>query len=165
MATTPTDDTDRLFEALGRIPSGLFILTVRSGPRSTGMLASWVMQAGFDPPMVTVALADGRFVGDWVARSGRLVLNQVAEGDKALIRHFGRGFDPEDSAFEGLELGPAARGGQTLAGALGYLDLEVRGEVGGGTHRVFLAEVVGGSLLAGDEATPAVHLRKNGRRY
>lgn len=159
------DAVDRLFEALGAIPSGLFILTVRDGHRSTGMLASWVMQAGFDPPMVTVALADGRFVGDWVARSGRFALNQLAEGDKSLIRHFGRGFNPEDAAFEGLEMGPTAGGGPTLAAALSYLDLEVRGEVGGGDHRVFLAEVIAGANLAEGDAAPTVHLRRNGRRY
>ena len=34
---------------LGRIPSGIFILTIRHADQETGMLASWVMQAGFEP--------------------------------------------------------------------------------------------------------------------
>src|SRR6266446_4493075 len=87
-----------LGQALGRIPSGLYILTVTHEGRSTGMLASWVQQAGFDPPMVTVAIAGQRYVGDWVAASGRFTLNQLPAGSKALIRHFGRGFAPEAPA-------------------------------------------------------------------
>jgi hypothetical protein len=37
-------------EALGRIPSGVFIATAEEGSEKVGMLASWVQQAGFDPP-------------------------------------------------------------------------------------------------------------------
>ena len=94
--------------ALGRIPSGLSILTVRDGAedsgRATGMLASWVQQAGFDPPMVTVALGKGRFVLDWARASGRFVLNAIPAGNKAMLRHFGKGFGPNDPAFEGVDL-------------------------------------------------------------
>src|SRR3954464_11070823 len=81
-----------LSQALGRIPSGLYILTVSVGERSTGMLASWVQQAGFEPPMVTAAIRRDRYVADWIAEAGRFTLNQLATGSRSLIRHFGRGF-------------------------------------------------------------------------
>ncbi len=64
---------------LGRLPSGIFILTIGSGDRATGMLASWVMQAGFEPPMVTVAIKQGRYVGEWLAEGQPFVLNLVGE--------------------------------------------------------------------------------------
>ena len=88
-----------LGQALGRVPSGLFILTVSHEGRSTGMLASWVQQAGFEPPMVTVAVASRRYAGDWIAASGRFTLNQIPAGNKPLLRHFGRGFEPDAPAF------------------------------------------------------------------
>src|SRR4051812_36801885 len=69
-----------LSQALGRVPSGLYILTACRDGKATGMLASWVQQAGFDPPMVTVAVNRDRYVGDWIAHSGRFALNQVATG-------------------------------------------------------------------------------------
>lgn len=151
--------------ALGRVPSGLYILTVRHEGRSTGMLASWVQQAGFEPPMVTVAVASQRFAGDWVAASGRFTLNQVPAGGKALIRHFGRGFPADAPAFEGLTQrdvpGAAA---PVLAGALAYLDVEVAGVLSSGDHRVFLGRVVAGAVF--DEAAePMLHVRKNGLHY
>src|SRR3954454_13606606 len=115
MVDHPRPNISGLGQALGRIPSGLYILTVRHGARSTGMLASWVQQAGFEPPMLTVAVKRDRFVGDWIEASGRFVLNQLATGSKALIRHFGRGFDPDADAFEGLALRDDAAGGPVLA--------------------------------------------------
>ena len=63
---------------LGRIPSGILILTVRHEDRETGMLASWVKQAGFTPPSVTVAVKQGRYVADWLTAGAPLVLNFVA---------------------------------------------------------------------------------------
>jgi flavin reductase (DIM6/NTAB) family NADH-FMN oxidoreductase RutF len=153
-----------LGQALGRIPSGLYILTVQLGERSTGMLASWVQQAGFDPPMVTVAIRRDRHVADWVAESGRFALSQLAVGSKALIRHFGRGFPPDAPAFEGVELRHDARGGPVLAGAMAFLDAEVAGELAAGDHRIFAARVVAGALLQPD-AEPLVHVRANGFHY
>jgi flavin reductase (DIM6/NTAB) family NADH-FMN oxidoreductase RutF len=153
-----------LSQALGRIPSGLYILTVRHGERATGMLASWVQQAGFEPPMVTVAVRRDRYVGDWIDASGRFTLNQLATGSKALIRHFGRGFEPDDDAFGDLALRDEAQGGPVLAAAMAYLDAEVAGQVVGGDHRIFLGRVVAGALLH-PEAEPLVHVRANGFHY
>lgn len=153
-----------LSQSLGRIPSGLYILTVRHGIQATGMLASWVQQAGFEPPMLTVAVKRDRFVGDWIEASGRFTLNQLATGSKSLIRHFGRGFAPDADAFEGIALRNDAAGGPVLAAALAYLDVEVAGQVSGDDHRVFLGRILAGGLLD-PEAEPLVHVRANGFHY
>ena len=157
---------DGVAEALGRLPSGLFILTARRGDRSTGLLASWVQQAGFDPPMVTVAIGRDRYVADWVLEAGRFVLNQLRAGDKHLLKHFARGYGPDEPAFAGLDLTDDASGGPVLAAALAYLDLEVAGDLdGGGDHRVLLGRVVDGGLLPGDRRDPMIHVRRNGLHY
>lgn len=153
-----------LGQALGRIPSGLYILTVTHAGRSTGMLASWVQQAGFDPPMLTAAIAARRYVREWVEAEGRFTLNQLAAGSKALIRHFGRGFEPDAPAFEGLELRDEPTAGPVLAAALAYLDSDVVGVFAGGDHVVFLGRVASASLLH-PEAEPFVHVRQNGFHY
>ncbi|HEV3165157.1 MAG TPA: flavin reductase family protein [Isosphaeraceae bacterium] len=150
--------------ALGRVPSGLFILTVRQGERATGMLTSWVQQAGFEPPMLTVAVRLNRYVGDWIAASERFTLNQIAAGHKPLIRHFARGFPPDADAFECLTVREGAQGGPILAEALSYLDCELAGHLDGGDHRIFLARVVAGALLD-PSAEPLVHVRHSGHHY
>lgn len=153
-----------LGQALGRIPSGLYILTIRSGDRATGMLASWVQQAGFDPPMLTVAVKADRDVAAWIADEGRFTLNQLATGCKTLIRHFSRGFAPDADAFEGIPTRDDARGGPVLADAMAYLDAEVAGQLAEGDHRIFLGRIVAGATLDPD-AKPFVHVRANGFHY
>jgi flavin reductase (DIM6/NTAB) family NADH-FMN oxidoreductase RutF len=164
MAETSRTPVNPLGQALGRIPSGLYILTVRNGDLTTGMLASWVQQAGFEPPMLTVAVARQRYVGDWIALAGKFTLNQLAAGSKSLIRHFGRGFAAGAPAFEGIELRDEAADAPILAGAIAYLDAEVAGEVSSGDHRIFLARVTAGAVFD-DAAEPLLHVRHNGFHY
>lgn len=166
MAETPRPYPAGLSHALGQIPSGLYVLTVRQGDRSTGMLASWVQQAGFDPPMLTVAIQRDRFIVDWIEAAGRFTLNQLPLGSKALIRHFGRGFEPDVDAFHGIAIRQEteAQGGPVLKDAMAYLDTEVVGQLAESDHRIFLARIVGGDLLEQD-AKPFLHVRANGFHY
>lgn len=150
-------------QVLGRIPSGIYILTARSGIEETGMLASWVMQAGFEPPMVSVAVKKGRYVADWLRAGRPFVLNVVPEGQAKTLQHFGRGFAPGEPAFEGLDISRTPQGLAVLAGCLGHLECEPAGSIDSADHHLFLARVTGGSL-ARDEK-PMVHVRKSGLKY
>ena len=149
---------------LGRVPSGIFILTVGTGARATGMLSSWVMQAGFEPPMVSVAVKLGRYVCDWLSEGQPFVLNIVGEGQKTYLRHFYKGFEPNEPAFEGLTISHCARGVPILNEALGHMECEPVRHVDSGDHRIFLANVVRGRL-AHSETDPMVHVRKSGAIY
>jgi flavin reductase (DIM6/NTAB) family NADH-FMN oxidoreductase RutF len=150
--------------ALGRLPSGLFILTTTLGGRDTGMLVSWVQQAGFDPPCVTVAVRRDRYIAEWIRQSGRFTLNQLAQGQRALIRHFARGFEPDADAFAGIAVRRSEAGGLVLADALAFLDVEVIGSIDSGDHRVFVGRVMGGAVIH-PEGEPSVHLRRTGFHY
>ena len=76
--------------ALGRIPSGLFIVTWREAARDRGMLASWVMQAGFSPPMISIAVAPGRDLLAAIDSGARVVVNVLAESQRGLLARFGK---------------------------------------------------------------------------
>jgi flavin reductase (DIM6/NTAB) family NADH-FMN oxidoreductase RutF len=149
--------------ALGRVASGIFILTAGQGDAATGMLASWVMQAGFDPPMVTVAIRSGRYVGDWLADGAPFTLNIVADKQTHLLKHFGKGFEPGEPAFEGLEVAVGDNGVPALVETLGRLECTPLSHLESGDHRIFLARVVGGALAS--DAPPMVHVRKSGAHY
>jgi flavin reductase (DIM6/NTAB) family NADH-FMN oxidoreductase RutF len=149
---------------LGRVPSGIYVLTVGTGARATGMLASWVMQAGFEPPMISVAVKLGRYVCDWLSEEQPFVLNLVGERQKEYLRHFGQGFAPGEPAFEGLTIGHCARGVPILCDAVGHLECEPVRHVDSGDHRVFLANVVRGRLVQ-DDVHPMVHIRRSGAKY
>jgi flavin reductase (DIM6/NTAB) family NADH-FMN oxidoreductase RutF len=156
-------DTQALAEALGKVPSGLFVLTARNGEAEAAMLASWVQQCAFKPPAVTVAVKQGRAVGAWLVPGARFTLNVLEEGNKALLRHFGKGFEPGQPAFEGIATKPPASGGTLLADALAYLDCVVTARHPAGDHDLIVATVVGGEPLR--EGRPMVHVRKSGLNY
>lgn len=168
ITTTPThmstSNPDSFQPVLGRVPSGIFILTVGAGPQATGMLASWVMQAGFEPPMVSVAVKLSRYVCDWLAEGQPFVLNMVGQSQTSLLKHFGKGFAPDESAFTGLSISHCPRGVPILSDAIGYLECEPDGHVDSGDHRIFLAKVVRGKLNTPD-GQPMVHIRNSGAGY
>ncbi len=149
--------------ALGRVASGIYILTVGQGDRATGMLASWVMQAGFEPSMVSVAVKSGRYVEEWLTAGEPFTLNIVAEKQFDLLKHFGSGFDIGEPAFEGIEFTEDSRGVPILSQCLGHLECEPTTHADSGDHRIFLAKVIGGDLHS--DAPPMTHIRKSGANY
>ncbi len=158
-----TMSSNDLDGALGRVTSGIFILTAGTAERSTGMLASWVMQAGFEPPSVTVAVKLDRYVCDWLTAGEPFVLNVVAEMQNNMLKHFGKGFAPDEPAFEGLKISHCPRGVPILEECCGHLECEPTGHVDSGDHRIFVARVVRGKVNS--DVAPMVHLRKSGSRY
>jgi len=163
---TDTQTSDAALEVLGRVPSGIFIVTAQepSGENRTGMLCSWIMQAGFDPPMVSVAIKQGRYVLDWLDNDAIFAVNVVTDRGKSLRSHFGKGFEPGEHAFEGLEFDEGPQGLPLLtADVLGHLICRTKGYVDSGDHRIYVAEVVEGSLR--DDEPPMVHIRNSGKHY
>jgi flavin reductase (DIM6/NTAB) family NADH-FMN oxidoreductase RutF len=152
-----------LSRVLGRHPSGLFILTARHNGLETGMLASWVMQAGFEPPMITVAVRQGRYVAEWLTARATFVVNVLSQGQKPLLAHFSKGFEPGEPAFEGVQIDRTASGLPALRESIGYLECKPVSHLDSGDHRIFLAEVTGGHFTSDDG--PLVHIRKSGMHY
>ena len=119
---------ERLGAALGRIPSGLFILTLRHGERQTGLLLSWAQQCAFAPPMVSFAVREERYQLGWLKAgaaatlhvlSGRLALRlderqlELGSGDlvtmEAGLPHAGQALSDTAFLLTLVEGGPAAR--------------------------------------------------------
>lgn len=150
--------------AIGRIPSGLFILTARHEDRRAGTLVSWVQQVGFEPPMVSVAVAKDRPILSMVSGSRYFGLCQLREDDKVLLRKFAGGCDPGEDPFLGVDLVSKT---QTvvpiLANVLAYLECEVKVHVDADSdHDIFVGKVLRGSCCDGQ---PFIHVRENGFRY
>ncbi|HLN28387.1 MAG TPA: flavin reductase family protein [Gemmataceae bacterium] len=159
-----TTEADRqMFAALGRVPSGLFILTAQSGIAETGMLASWVQQCAFDPPHLCLALKRDRSIVAWLDDDAPFTLNILDDNQTDMIAHFGRGFEPGDPAFNGLEIEHVDGSGAVLCEALAYLACRVSKRVPVGDHLLLLARVVSGKVL--NEGQPMVHIRKSGSHY
>jgi flavin reductase (DIM6/NTAB) family NADH-FMN oxidoreductase RutF len=157
------DPQKQLAAALGRVASGLFILTARNGDSETGMLTSWVQQCSFEPPRVSVALGRTRPIMAWLPDGAHFALNILDDTQTDMISHFGRGFDLGQPAFNGIEVSRLPSGLPVLEEAVAYLECQVAGRIPAGDHDLFLGQVIGGRLLA--QGQPMVHVRKSGAHY
>lgn len=162
MKTTLKENLDAIGEAIGRIPSGCSILTVEYDGRSTGVLVSWVQQAAFEPPTVTVCLKHGRAVVELIEGSQRFLLNVIGKDPSAMFKHFGRGYSLEADAFAGLAT-RATDFGPLIESCIAHLGCEVSNKVPVGDHDLYVAEVVAAESKEGEESY--THLRRNGLTY
>ncbi len=150
--------------ALGRIPSGLFVVTARYGEAETGMLASWVQQCSFEPPQLTMCLRRGRDINAWLNVDSAFTVNVLEDdGSTDLIVHFGRGFGLDEPAFEGLEVYRPDGAPPVLREALAYLECRVTARHTAGDHELFVGLVVAGGTHG--DGKPMVHVRKSGLHY
>jgi flavin reductase (DIM6/NTAB) family NADH-FMN oxidoreductase RutF len=156
-------DVEGLAAALGRVPSGIFVLAAGQGERETAMLASWVQQCSFDPPQLSVAVRRDRHIHDLLADGAAFTLNIVPIHATEFLKHFGKGFEPGEPAFTGIAVERTTSGVAVLSEALGHLDCRVAGRCDAGDHDLLIARVVGGRLNSEDK--PMVHVRKSGLRY
>jgi flavin reductase (DIM6/NTAB) family NADH-FMN oxidoreductase RutF len=158
-----TDPHKTLASALGRIPSGVFVLTLAHDGVETGMLASWVQQCSFQPPLISFVVQPDRPVAALLTTGTVFTLNILEAAQTDMIAHFGKGFALADDAFKDLEIQRTAPYGPVLQEALAYLHGKIAIRVPTGDHELFIAEVTAGCLL--DEGQPMVHIRKNGFHY
>jgi flavin reductase (DIM6/NTAB) family NADH-FMN oxidoreductase RutF len=155
--------TSPIARALGRIPSGLFIVTSLRGRRPSGFLGSFVMQSGFEPPTVSVAVGRDRPQLADIRQSGRFALSILDSGSRGLMAPFLRRLPEGKSPLDGLAIRTTSSGSVVLAEALAWIDCLVTGEFETGDHAVVFGEVLEGALLR--EAEPCTHVRKNGLDY
>ena len=165
-SSQPDAAREILGKMLGQMPSGVFILAAADGSgNETGMLASWVQQAAFEPPAVVVAVNKKRYLNDWLEQQPRMALSLVGESQTEFLKYFGRGFEPGAAAFEGVEITRGETGLPVLSGAMGYLEGDVTQTIDAGDHLLYLVEVVAAGTGAASAQRPMVHIRKNGFNY
>ncbi len=154
-----------LEKALGRLSSGLYILTTQQGNLSSAMVASWVAQASFKPLGVSVAVAKDRAIESLLHVGDRFVLNVLEEGNyQGLMKHFLQRFPPGADRFQGVRTYPANNGCPILADALAYMECEVTSRIECGDHWLIYSTVKVGRVSKPDALT-AVHHRKVGNYY
>lgn len=160
---TEQDPKKQLAAALGRVASGLFIVTARRGEEEIGMLASWLQQCSFNPPQITLGVNRERDLASWLTPGMMFTVNILEEDQTDMIAHFGRGVPPGREAFAGLDVERPGNGGPVLIEALAYLECRVENRLAAGDHDLVVAQVIAGRML--NEGHPMVHVRKNGLHY
>jgi len=150
-------------QAVGRIVGSLCVVTATEGDVKTGMLASWVTQASFNPPGLTIAVAKDRAMENMTHTNNQFVVNILAEG-REIRKQFMKVYTPGQDRFAGLDIQETNNGGIILNGALAYLECSVQSRMEAGDHWLVYATVDDGKVLNQDGVT-AVHYRKSASYY
>ena len=163
-------NADALDKAMGRLTGGLYIVTASKGDVGSkqhgAMVASWVTQASFTPPGLTVAVAKDRAIEPLMQVDDRFVINILSEENyQPLLDQFLKPFPPGTNRFEGVNvLNNVAKGGHVISDAIAHLDCVVKQRLETADHFIIYAVVEQGNV-ANTEAKTAVHHRKVGNSY
>ena len=160
-----TSDVDRTAQAVGRLVGSMCIVTTKKEEISGAMLASWVSQATFNPPGLTVAVAKERAIESLLYKGNSFVLNVLPEGEHInLMKHFLKPFAPGEDRFEGVDTAEADNGCPILNDSLAYVECQVANRMECGDHWLVYAVAEQGKVFDSDAVT-AIHHRKSGTHY
>ncbi|GBF98453.1 hypothetical protein Rsub_11098 [Raphidocelis subcapitata] len=160
-AAMPAD----IAKAVGRISSGLYIVTAAHNNARSAMVASWVSQASFEPLGLTIAVAKDRAIESMMQVGDRFVLNALGSSSfEPLMKHFLKRFAAGADRFQGVEWFPGPNGSPVLKDAISYLECTVISRLETPDHWITYAQVGNGDVMNPDDIT-AVHHRKVGNYY
>jgi flavin reductase (DIM6/NTAB) family NADH-FMN oxidoreductase RutF len=129
-----------LLENMARMTYGIYVLTTRHGETVNGMIASWVSQVSYDPPLIMAAVHPNRYSHELLEKSGRFALHILDRGQKDLLARF-KGPDPGEK-LAGIAWREGKTGCPVLADCIGSLECRIIRTLAPGNHTLFIGEVV-----------------------
>lgn len=132
--------------AFGKMTYGIYVLTSCHQKRFNGMIASWVSQASYKPPLISAAVHTHRYSHQLIEKGGAFVLHVLAESQKDFLSRF-KGKNPE-AKFSALKWTPGKSGCPVLSECLAYLECELRTYCRPGDHTLFIGEVIDARVFA-----------------
>ncbi|MFN8672224.1 MAG: flavin reductase family protein [Candidatus Sericytochromatia bacterium] len=149
-------------KALGKVASGLYVVTSKNGNDLVGFTASFLVQVAFEPPIVAVSMKKGRASFDAIMSRKEFVVNIMTKDTMKLVGAFAN--PKNETPFDGVAMTEKTLGLPVLTDSLAYLECKVHSTSEVGDHVVVFGEIVNGDLLK-EDGEPATHVRKNGFSY
>ncbi|MBN2061900.1 MAG: flavin reductase [Deltaproteobacteria bacterium] len=76
---------ETILKNMSRVTYGIYVLTSQSGNSIDGMIASWVSQVSYDPPLLMVAIHPNRYSHELLKQSGYFALHIISREQKDLL--------------------------------------------------------------------------------
>jgi 3-hydroxy-9,10-secoandrosta-1,3,5(10)-triene-9,17-dione monooxygenase reductase component len=158
-------DKDKLAPALGSIAGGLYIVSIKTKEEESGFLASWVQQAGFEPPMLTIAFNKSRKHHlKLLDESGFLVLHIMGKENSKSVSNFFKAPEENKGPFYNLDTRYGEHGTIILNDSVAYLICKKVSSIESSDHIIVLLEVITGEKHH-PEQEAKVHYRIDGFKY
>jgi flavin reductase (DIM6/NTAB) family NADH-FMN oxidoreductase RutF len=127
---------------------GVYVVGVAHEERRDAFTAAWVMQASFDPLLLTLSINPLNASYSLLHGSGTFTVNVLKQGQLEVARRFGTESGREHDKLTGVRWHPGRGGTPILDEALAYFDCELTGSLHAGDHELVLGRVIDGRILA-----------------
>lgn len=149
-------------EVLRHFPSGVTIVSIRSGEKTHGLTVSAFASVSPEPPLVSVMIDHRHRAWSLLEETGAVfAVNILREEQVELSNRFAWVKD-EDRFAEG-DWTTATTGAPVLSDALAWMDCTVHARARAGTHTVYIGEVQASSVPQPD-APPLVYWNRGYRK-
>ena len=129
--------------AFGHMTYGIYVLTARFENTINGMIASWVTQVSYEPPLIMAAIHPNRYSHGLIEKGQAFALHVLNRSQKEMLKRF-KGPDPEKK-FSGIHWETGKTGVPILTNCMAWFELKVKERYDPGNHTLFIGEVVNSS--------------------
>jgi flavin reductase (DIM6/NTAB) family NADH-FMN oxidoreductase RutF len=130
---------ERFLNAFGKMTYGIYVLTTLHGKTVNGMVASWVSQVSYAPPLIMVAVHPNRYSHNLIEKSGYFALHVLAQNQADVLKRF-KGPDPA-AKFASVSWSRGKMGCPILSSCIAYMECRVKAVYNPGNHTLFVGEV------------------------
>ncbi|MEE2859077.1 MAG: flavin reductase family protein [Candidatus Neomarinimicrobiota bacterium] len=148
-------------EVLGMMTYGVYVLTTKVKDKYSAATVTWVSQASFDPPMISVCLKRNSGAYSLVKEKKEFILHMLSEEQKDVASNFFTSTELEDDKLNG-ETFKLIDGLPVLNVAPSYVHCSVLEILEIGDHPLFLCEVDSVNLK---NIVKPLELRRTGWKY
>ena len=131
---------EALLNDMAHMTYGIYILTTRWENTINGMVASWVSQVSYDPPLIMAAVHPNRYSHGLLMKSGRFALHILAREQKDLLARF-KG-PVAEAKFASIAWKDGVTGCPILSECIGSMECRIVQSLSPGNHTLFVGEVV-----------------------
>lgn len=157
----PLVDSFSMRQALGHFPTGVVVITSLHNDVPVGMTLQSFVSLSLDPPLILLSVARSSTTWPLIERSGRFVVNVLAQEQDLVARQFARSGTDKFAGVEALHVD--GLGGSVIAGGVAWIDCSVQDEFDGGDHIIVVARVLALECPSRDgEALPPLVFHKSG---
>ncbi len=149
---------------LSLIPYGLYIIGAAGKDGPHAIVANWLTQVSFHPPMVAISIEQDSVMRRYLSKNGHFTLNLIRKGGKDQAKAFLKPTSVSGSMINGEEFLLTNQGTPYLANAMAHLECTVTDQHLAGDHVIFVGEVTGGKLNE-KGGTEILTLHETGWKY
>jgi len=136
-------DSQFIHNALRTLPSNTFVLTCAHDQYRNGLITKWVQRCSDEPPMIVVAIKKGQAIEPMLRDARAFALCMIPNGNRRMIRLFGKSHEPDDDPFLATPTTTAKTGMPIIKESLAWFDCLLEGHLSPDSDsRLYLGQVI-----------------------